>query len=99
MRHTKILIWKEQLLNDHKESFTDLSHINLKVNVDGIPLFKSSRKHFWTILVSVENVVAFIVAIFCGNSKPKPLDDLLADFINETKILKNDSLVDISQYQ
>ena len=46
------------------------------------------------ILVSVENLVdVFIVAIFYGNSKPNPLNNFLADFINEVKILKNDGLV------
>ena len=33
---------KEQLIHFHKESLSDLSHINLIVNVDGVPLFKSS---------------------------------------------------------
>ena len=85
---------KKQLIHFHKESLSDLSHINLIVNVDGVPLFKSSPQQFWPILVSVENLVdVFIVAIFYGNSKPNPLDDFLADFINEVKVLKNDGLV------
>ena len=59
----------------------------------GVPLFKSSPQQFWPILVSVENLVdVFIVAIFYDNSKPNPLDDFLADFINEPKVLKNDGL-------
>ena len=67
---------KEQLIPFHKESLSDLSHINLIVNVDGVPLFKSSQQEFWPILVSVENLVdVFIVAIFYGNSKPNPLND------------------------
>ena len=71
-----------------------MSHINLIVNVDGVTLFKSSPQQFWTILVSVENLVdVFIVSIFYGNSKLNPLNDFLADFINEVKILKNDGLV------
>ena len=85
---------KEQLIHFHKESLSHLSHINLIVNVDGVPLFKSSQQQFWSILVFVENLVdVFIVAIFYGNSKPNPLNDFLADFINEMKILKNDDLV------
>ena len=85
---------KEQLIPFHKGSLSDLSHINLIVNVDGVSLFKSSPQQFWTILVSVENLVdVFIVSIVYGNSKLKPLNDFLADFINEVKILKNDGLV------
>ena len=85
---------KEQLIPFHKESLSDFSHISLIVNVDGVSLFKSSPQQFWTILVSVENLVdVFIVSIVYGNSKLKPLNDFLADFINEVKILKNDGLV------
>ena len=62
--------------------------------MDGVPLFKSSLQQFCPILVSVENLVdVFIVAIFYGTSKPNQLNDFLADFINEVKILKNDGLV------
>ena len=75
---------KEQLIHFHNKSLSDLSHINLIVNVDGVPLFKSS----------VENLVdVFIVGIFYGNSKPNPLNEVLADFINEVKILEKDGLV------
>ena len=75
---------KEQLIHFHNKSLSDLSHINLIVNVDGVPLFKSS----------VENLVdVFIVAIFYDNSKPNPLNEFLADFINEVKILEKDGLV------
>ena len=85
---------KEQLIHFHKESLSNLSHINLIVNVDGVPLFKSSPRQFWPILVSIENLVhVFIVAIFYGNPKPNSLNDFLADFINEAKVLKNDGLV------
>ena len=85
---------KEQLIHFDKESLSHLSHINLIVNVDGVPLFKSYLQQFWSILVSVENLVdVFIVAIFYGNSKRNTLNDFLADFINEMKILKNDGLV------
>ena len=85
---------KEQLTHFHKESLSHLSHVNLIVNVVGVPLFKSSPQQLWPILVSVENLVdLFIVAIFYGNSKPNPLNDFLADFINEVEILKNDGLI------
>ena len=61
----KYFCMKGQLIHLHKESLSDLSHINLIVNVDGVPLFKSSSQQFWPNLVSVENLVdVFIVAIF-----------------------------------
>ena len=85
---------KEKLIHCHKRSLSDLSHINQTVNVDEVSLFKSSPEQFWTILVSAENLVdVFKVAIFYSNSKPNPLDDFLANFFNEAKILKNDGFV------
>ena len=68
MGHTKYFGMKEQLIHFHKESLSDLSHINLIVNADGVPLFKSSPQQFWPILVSVENLVdVSSAAIFYGN--------------------------------
>ena len=37
---------KEQLIHFHKESLLDLPHINLIVNVDGVPLFKHFHSSF-----------------------------------------------------
>ena len=37
---------KEQLINFYKESLLDLPHINLIVNVDGVPLFKHFHSSF-----------------------------------------------------
>ena len=37
---------KEQLIHFHKESLLDLPHINLIVNVDGVPLFKRFHSSF-----------------------------------------------------
>lgn len=56
------------------------------MNIDGLPLYKSSNKQFWVILVKVfykpDVYEPFPVAIFYGTSKP-PLDLFLQDFIQE----------------
>ncbi|XP_065682929.1 uncharacterized protein LOC124816529 isoform X4 [Hydra vulgaris] len=49
--------------------------LNLKVNVDGIPLYKSSSLQFWPILCSINNSTPMIAALFSGNSKPNSVDD------------------------
>lgn len=52
--------------------------IELLINVDGVPLFKSSRKQLWPILCLVftqhSYYQPFPVAIFCGNGKPSSLE-------------------------
>lgn len=67
--------------------------VNLIVNIDGIPLFKSSGVQFWPILAKLEHSDPFIVAIFCGQSKPSPLEDYLKDFLTEYKHLQNNGLI------
>jgi len=57
----------------------------LIVNVDGVPLYKSSSVQAWPILCMFDKVSPFIVAVFVGNSKPSNLDflhDFLAEFAN-----------------
>lgn len=61
-------------------------------NIDGIPLFKSNKSQLWPILGLVKNFrsVPFVTSIFCGISKPKPLNVFLSNFINELNdLLKN----------
>ncbi|CAH0549692.1 unnamed protein product [Brassicogethes aeneus] len=67
-----------------------LKHFNdtilLNINVDGIPLFKSSSTEFWPVLVHSDSFTSpypFAAAIFCGSGKPSPLKDFLNDFITE----------------
>ncbi|KAL7382570.1 hypothetical protein ABVT39_024430 [Epinephelus coioides] len=67
--------------------------VNLIVNIDGIPFFKSSGVQFWPILAKLEHSDPFIVAIFCGQSKPSPLQDYLKDFLTEYKHLQNNGLI------
>lgn len=68
--------------------------ISLAVNIDGVPISKSANRDFWPILVSVFNFEQglvgkpFMVALFCGETKPHPLKDYLGDFINELQDLE-----------
>lgn len=65
--------------------------IEISFNVDGIPLFKSSNLSFWPILGLIKNIKSkpFVVGIFCGTSKPVPLELFLEDFIKEMLELMN----------
>ncbi|KAB0790671.1 hypothetical protein PPYR_09371 [Photinus pyralis] len=80
------------LLSIHSNNFLD-DTINLIFNVDGLPIFKSSNMQLWPILGLIQNFnvkTPFPIAIFCGVSKPKLLNDYLEDFIKElTSLLQN----------
>ena len=55
------------VINEHNSNNNVLS---LSINIDGVPLFRSSSKQLWPILCSFENSDIFIIAICCGDHKP-----------------------------
>ena len=67
--------------------------INVTVNVDGVPLFKSTCAQFWPILCSVNNWKVFLAGFFFGKSKPTSIEDFLQDFLEDYKFLQLNGLV------
>ena len=69
-----------------------LNQLQLFFNVDGVPLFRSSSKQFWPILCAacIDGVITkpFVVAVFCGCSKPVSADVFLSDFVTELSHLQ-----------
>lgn len=65
----------------------EVDTLNININVDGIPLYKSSGKQLWPILASVNNTSPFAVAHWLGGSKPNNVNDFLKDFVDEIKDL------------
>lgn len=63
------------------------SVLNVQINIDGIPLYKSSSTQFWPILCTVNHSQPLIVALYLGKHKPSSVDDFLADFIQEANDL------------
>lgn len=69
--------------------------INIQINIDGLPLFKSSGMQLWPILGSVKEPDVkvsepFVIAVFAGMSKPTSGAEYLSDFVAEvTKLHKH----------
>ena len=66
----------------------NLTALTLQFNIDGLPLFKSSRLQFWPILAMLKcdyTKSPFIVGIFCGLSKPKCVVEYLQTFIDDLR--------------
>lgn len=60
--------------------------IALNFNVDGLPLFNSSRDQFWPILFNVHgmnNIPAMTIGLFYGQSKPHRVEEFLEPFVSE----------------
>jgi len=70
-------------------------HLRIQLNIDGLPLFRSSSAQFWPILARLENVgkgTPFIVGIFYGQSKPSNVADYLRALIEELENLHENKL-------
>ena len=55
----------------------DDNEMHLQINIDGLPLFRSSKTQFWPILGRVAwpfSSEPFIVGLFCGDKKPTDVD-------------------------
>lgn len=60
--------------------------IAININIDGIPLFKSSKLQFWPILFNISDmpgVGPMTIAIFHGKTKPTSLDEFLHQLVEE----------------
>lgn len=67
------------------------TNLSLVVNVDGLPLYKSSTVQLWPILCYIQETSArepFIVGLFCGSSKPENVEEFLSAFVAEFKNIK-----------
>jgi len=78
--------------NIYKEKRT-----RILVNIDGVPLFQSSRQQFWPILMQVFHVNYYsdpaVVAIYCGDSKPASVEEFLSNFIQEAIVLTTNGII------
>ena len=79
--------YPEQVLNE-------ITHFEISLNVDGLPIFKSAQKSIWPILCAVHlnPITVFPVALTYGRSKPDNLD-FLHETISHMKLLLRDGLM------
>ncbi|KAI2647722.1 Tolloid-like protein 2 [Labeo rohita] len=67
----------------------------LQLNIDGLPVFKSSGIQFWPILGMLQGYSRkpVLIALFCGNSKPQSLSEYLNNLICELKSMSTGFVV------
>lgn len=73
------------LLNCFRNITQNLS-ISINVNIDGLPIYRSSPKNFWPVLFNVQeypNIRPMAIGIFYGHSKPENVQQYLTPFIDE----------------
>ncbi|KAB0791928.1 hypothetical protein PPYR_12999 [Photinus pyralis] len=89
--HFGILNFFKTFFLKHLDLLSRHAKLSLSFNVDGIPLYHSSNLQLWPILAQIKNFKShpFVVGVFCGTSKPSPLNNFLEDFINEYNSLSD----------
>ena len=77
-----------------ENKLTPGSTVSLQINIDGLPLFKSSGTQLWPILgrIKEDNAKPFIIGLFCGNSKPKNVAEYLSQFITEMQSIEQNGI-------
>jgi hypothetical protein len=69
--------------------------LTVQISVDGIPLFKSSGKALWPILIHVNESIlsrTFVAGAFYGTSKPSNIKDFLCKAVTELSYLTHNGL-------
>lgn len=59
--------------------------VYLSFNIDGLPVYKSSKEEFWPILARIDNmpkIKPMVIGIYSGVGKP-PCNDFLLEFVDE----------------
>ncbi|XP_070527391.1 uncharacterized protein [Cardiocondyla obscurior] len=76
---------KKGILNILTGIKENVGSINIAVNIDGLPISKSSKQQFWPILGSILSYSdVFAIGIYYGHEKPADVNDFLKDFVKET---------------
>lgn len=80
-----------------KTDYVPVVHLN--INIDGLPLFKSSRREVWPILFNIHEkkyIQPMVVGIYSGKGKPKDMDWFLSPFVNEFLTISEKCGIDIN---
>lgn len=84
----------EGILDVISSSKKNIDHISISVNIDGLPLSKSSSQQFWPILGSITGFKQiFIIGIYYGTHKPVNSNEYLKKFIDDTKVICEQGIV------
>lgn len=64
--------------------------LSLKVNIDGLPLGKSSEKNLWLILcLDKDDNNVYVIGVYCGEKKPEDPNEYLNFFVEDVILLIN----------
>ncbi|RZF37146.1 hypothetical protein LSTR_LSTR015336 [Laodelphax striatellus] len=72
----------------------NLVHIELSINIDGLPISRSSGSSLWPILGSITHLNSvFLIGVYHGASKPENANDFLEEFVAEAQQLLQSGVI------
>uniref|UniRef100_A0A3B4XDC6 Uncharacterized protein n=1 Tax=Seriola lalandi dorsalis TaxID=1841481 RepID=A0A3B4XDC6_SERLL len=83
------------LKNRYHESYPSTNTLTLRVNIDGVPLVRSSKMELWPIFAKIKELPksnVIIIGLYAGPTKPNSVEDYLNDFIQALKVITNEGL-------
>lgn len=86
----------EQSLQYIFHNLSEPKTISININIDGLPLFNSSKMEFWPILFNINempHVRPNIIGIYCGTSKCDDIVKFLTPFVNEMKDAMSNGII------
>lgn len=92
------------LINQCNVVLPNCTSFELAVNIDGLPISKSSSTCLWPILVQIKSIevlkkYVLMVALYYGNGKPKNPNEYLKEFVNEAiYLITNGILINNQKY-
>ena len=72
----------------------EIHTIEISVNIDGLPIYRSKNVSLWPIqcnIVNIKEMTPFVVALYCSTHKPEHLE-FRQDFVNELKDLMQNGI-------
>lgn len=76
----------------HFPTLLYLTELKININIDGLPISKSSGSQFWPILSAIVAdfyTEPFVIGIYHGNAKPKNVDVFTKPFVEEAKPIRD----------
>ncbi|XP_067204058.1 uncharacterized protein [Linepithema humile] len=78
-------------------NFINDNNIKININVDGLPISKSSGSQFWPIMISIQDIDIYtlpvIIGVYHGMCKPNNCNDFLANFVDELVLLSKNGII------
>lgn len=90
--------WHHDIENCTKKLLPQLSApmtIFLTINIDGLPIFNSSKIEFWPILFNIferPKVAPMIAGVYCGKAKCNDINLFLSPFVDEMKTIMDNGI-------